>query len=288
MPSSWTRSDADERQNPEEPKYFSPKRRMLIALHPKFFAALGFVVELEEGEANNYYLEDLVRDDEEREADYQDQQSRMDAGKKSGRGSTPTRRDLEGCRGHFSTLNLGNNVAKESISTSIKEARVFLTLAADERLAADEESKGLWAPNVNERHFSTLNVDGGFSTPDVDKKQQGDVATREVEEHDKCFAELYARVFSTFAANEKLAEDEKSKGFLAPNTDEKSGEHTMPTTTGWTRSPSSRPLTSTRSGVDERHFSTLSLAFRSNAIALWPLNAEESAPPCVGSTTDVD
>jgi hypothetical protein len=113
-------------------------------------------------------------------------------GKKSGRGSTQTRRDLEGCRGHFSTLspssrpltstrsdtdkkfsppdvderhfstlNLGNNVAKESISTSTREARVFLTLAADKRLAADKESKGLWAPNVDERHFSRLNADGG-------------------------------------------------------------------------------------------------------------------------------
>jgi hypothetical protein len=37
----------------------------------------------------------------------------------------------------------------------------------------------------------------------------------------------------------------------------------MPTTTGRTRSPSSRPLTSTRSGVDERHFSTLNADGRS-------------------------
>jgi hypothetical protein len=136
---------------------------MLIALHPKFFVALGFVVALEEGEA-----------------DYQDQQSRMDAGKKSRGGSTPTRRNLEGCRGHFSTLspgsrpltstrsdadekflppdvnernfstlNLGNNIAKESISTGAEEARVFSTLAANKRLAADEKSKGFWAPNVD-------------------------------------------------------------------------------------------------------------------------------------------
>jgi hypothetical protein len=63
-----------EGQNPEESNYFSPKKRMLIALHPKFFAALGFVVALKEGEANNYYLEDLVGDGEEREDDYQDQQ----------------------------------------------------------------------------------------------------------------------------------------------------------------------------------------------------------------------
>jgi hypothetical protein len=34
-------------------------------------------------------------------------------------------------------------------------------------------------PDVDEGHFSTLNVDekSEFSTPDVDKKQQGDVAT---------------------------------------------------------------------------------------------------------------
>jgi hypothetical protein len=81
---------------------------------------------------------------------------------------------------------LGNNIVKESISTSTKEARVFSTLAADKRLAANKKSKGFWAPNA----------------------------------------------------------------------DEKSGKHTMPTTTGQTRSPSSRPLTLTGSDVDKRHFST--------------------------------
>jgi hypothetical protein len=56
---------------------------------------------------------------------------------------------------------LGNNIAKESISTGAEEARVFSTLAADKRLAAGERSKGFWAPYVNERHFSTLHADGG-------------------------------------------------------------------------------------------------------------------------------
>jgi hypothetical protein len=69
-------------------------------------------------------------------------------------------------------------------------------------------------------------------TPDVDKKKRGNVATREVEEHNKYFAELYARVFLTLAADERLAADKKSKGFWAPNADEKSGKHTMPTTIG--------------------------------------------------------
>jgi hypothetical protein len=69
---------------------------------------------------------------------------------------------------------------------------------------------------------------GGRS--DIDREQQGDVATREVEEHNKYFAELYARVFSALAADERLAADEKSKGFWAPNANEKSGKHTMPST----------------------------------------------------------
>jgi hypothetical protein len=51
------------------------------------------------------------------------------------------------------------------------------------------------------------------------------------EEFKYCSA-LYARVFSTLAADKKLAADEKSQGFLAPNADEKSGKQSMPTTTG--------------------------------------------------------
>jgi hypothetical protein len=61
-----------------------------------------------------------------------------------------------------------------------------------------------------------------LSTPDIDKKQRGNVATREVEEHNKkYFSALYAGVFSALAADEELATDEKSKGFLRPNADEK-------------------------------------------------------------------
>jgi hypothetical protein len=167
MPSSRNRSDADERQNPEEPKYFSPKRRMLIALHPKFFVALGFVVAREEGEANNYYLEDLLRDGEEREADYRKQRRRRrwqeatptrspncDADEKS-RFSMP---DVD--TGHFSTLNADEkskfstpdvdkkqqgDVATREVEEHDKcfaepYARVFSTLATDEKLAADEKS----------------------------------------------------------------------------------------------------------------------------------------------------
>jgi hypothetical protein len=119
------------------------------------------------------------------------------------------------------------------------------------------------------RKFSTPDVDkkqrGDVATreaPDVDKKQRGDVATREVEEHNKYFSALYARVFSTLAAKEKLTADEKSKGFLAPNTDEKSGEHTMSTRSDADKKSgfsmtSSRRLTLTRSDVDKGHFSTL-------------------------------
>jgi hypothetical protein len=127
-------------------------------------------------------------------------------------------------------------------------------------LNADEKSK-LSTPDVNGGHFSTLNADkmSEFSTPrsqgshrltstrsnadgksDVDKKQRGDVATREVEEHNKYFSALYARVFSALAADEKLDTDYKSK-FSTPDVDRSNGD----------KSPSSRRLTSTRSNAGE-------------------------------------
>jgi hypothetical protein len=158
------------------------------------------VVEKKEIKTSGFFLAD--RSNARRPSSRPPTSTRSDADEKS-RFSTP---DVD--EGHFSTLNAGRSK--------------FLT------------------PDVNERHFSTLNADekSELSTPDIDKKQRGDVATREVEEHNKYFAELYARVFSTLAADERLADDErlaadeKSKGFWAPNADEKSGEHTMPTTTG--------------------------------------------------------
>jgi hypothetical protein len=177
----------------------------------------------------------------------------------------------------------------------------------------DAEKSRFLTPNVDERHFSTLNADekskfatpyaDKFSTPDVDKKQLGDVfsthnvdkrqrdnvATRELEEHRKYFSALYARVFAALAADEKLAaeedlaekEREKLQSLAARSDADKNPSSRRLTPT---RSPSSCPLTSTRRSVDERHFSTLSLAVRSNAIALWPLNAERPSSRRLTST----
>jgi hypothetical protein len=68
---------------------------MFIALHPRFFAALGFVAALEEEEANNYYLEDLVKDLADREEKFR---ARNGDGLGKGRKAEST-----SCRGGSST-----------------------------------------------------------------------------------------------------------------------------------------------------------------------------------------
>jgi hypothetical protein len=87
---------------------------------------------------------------------------------------------------HFSTLNADGGPSSRRLTSTLSDADEksgFLTLAADKRLAAAEESKGFWAPDVN-------------------KKQQGDVTTREA-------PNVNERHFSTLNA------DKKSKGILA-------------------------------------------------------------------------
>jgi hypothetical protein len=88
--------------------------------------------------------------------------------------------------------------------------------AADERLAADEKSK-----------FLTHDVDRSNTDEMSRRRRQEATPTRSpssrpltsTRSKDKYFAALYARVFSTLAADERLAADEKSKGFWAPNAD---------------------------------------------------------------------
>jgi hypothetical protein len=99
-------------------------------------------------------------------------------------------------------------------------------LAADEGLAADEESRGFWASHVDRKLFSALDADKkskGFLArgPTSGRKNPFDRGrTKRVEPHRgrrhyEGEGALYARIFSTLAAGGKLAADKKSKGFLA-------------------------------------------------------------------------
>jgi hypothetical protein len=89
--------------------------------------------------------------------------------------------------------------------------------AAAERLAADEKSK-----------FSTHDVDRSDTDKMSRRRRQEATPTKRpssrpltsIRSKDKYFPALYARVFSTRAANERLAADVKSKGFWAPKADE--------------------------------------------------------------------
>jgi hypothetical protein len=148
-------------------------------------------------------------------------------------------------------------------------------------------------PDIGERPFSTLNADekSKFSTPDVDKKQRGDVEgggkqtaygifaqacwaqyddeAGIAEFHIQCSdwwdnrAEKEREKFQSLAVRScpltstRSGADEKS-GFSMPSSRRLTSTRSdADDTTGRTRSPSSCPLTSTRSNVDEGHFSTL-------------------------------
>jgi hypothetical protein len=133
-----------------------------------------------------------------------------------------------------------------------------------------DEMSGFSTPHVDERHFSTLNADGGPSSRRLTSTRSDADPTRELEEHNKYFSALYARVFVALAADEKiaadgrLAADKKSKGFLARG----------PTLRR--KSPFDRGRTSRQRG----HFC---LFFAISCCCEVYRDLNYSAPPCVGA-----
>jgi hypothetical protein len=191
---------------------------------------------------------------------------------KESRLSTP---DVKG--GHFSTLNAG-------------EKSKFSTPNVDEELST---------PDVDKGHFSTLNADKRFLTPDVDKKQQGDVATPCQEGGGKqtvygIFAQACWAQYDDKAGIEEfhiqcsdwwedLAEKEREKF------------QSLATRSDADKNPSSRRLTLPRSDADKKsrflppdvskkHFSTLNADRRSE----FPLPRSQSSRRLTSTRSDAD
>jgi hypothetical protein len=133
---------------------------------------------------------------------------------------------------------VNNGVDKKRRRREVPSSRPLTSTSPLTSTRSDADKKsGFSMPSYRRLTSTRSNADG---KSDVDKKQRGDVATREVEEHNKYFSALYARVFSALAADEKLDTDYKSK-FSTPDVDRSNGD----------KSPSSRRLTSTRSDAGE-------------------------------------
>jgi hypothetical protein len=112
------------------------------------------------------------------------------------------------------------SVVVEHVGVGLENGGHLTLVQVIDRSDTDEMS-GFSTPHVDERHFSTLNADGGPSSRRLTSTRSDADPTRELKEHNKYFSALYARVFAALAADEKiaadgrLAADKKSKGFLA-------------------------------------------------------------------------